>query len=339
MANFRSMAASAARRNGIPVPLFLELVKVESGWRPQIVSSAGAIGFTQLMPGTARGLGVDPMNPAQNLEGGARYLSAMFHRFHSWPLALAAYNAGAGAVEQHGGIPPYPETRHYVQMIMGALKGGAGRMTIPQQPGMGQMPQLPPTVSTPTTPNFMGEVGMENLSTNASPAASLNNLVSAVHEGEQNVIAERMAQAQGAQQTEGMPMMGGAPAMPQIAGGGVSAIARNAAKYIGTPYVWGGASPKGFDCSGLLQWAAHQAGINIGRTTYQQWGEGRAVAENQLQSGDAVFFRGSDSRGGLPGHVGIYIGHGEFIEAPHTGARVRVSRLAGYPGYMGARRY
>ncbi len=71
------------------------------------------------MPDTARHLGVDPTDPQQNLEGGARYLKRQFDRFGSWPLALAAYNAGPEAVEQYGGIPPYAETQGYVQAIWG----------------------------------------------------------------------------------------------------------------------------------------------------------------------------------------------------------------------------
>jgi len=108
---------------------------------------------------------------------------------------------------------------------------------------------------------------------------------------------------------------------------------------IGTPYVWGGARPGGFDCSGLLQYAWGRAGVKIPRTTYDQWRKGTAIARGQLRPGDAVFFRGSDARGNLPGHVGMYIGGGKFIEAPHTGANVRISTLAGRSDYQGARRY
>jgi soluble lytic murein transglycosylase-like protein len=114
------VAREAARRHGIPEEIFLRLVHQESRWNPSAVSSAGARGLAQLMPDTAQLLGVNPDDPSQNLDGGARYLRMMYDRFGSWRLALAAYNAGPGAVEQHGGIPPYEETTQYVRIILGA---------------------------------------------------------------------------------------------------------------------------------------------------------------------------------------------------------------------------
>ncbi|MFC6687451.1 lytic transglycosylase domain-containing protein [Jhaorihella thermophila] len=117
---YLDMAREAARRHGVPVDLFLRLVQRESGWNPNAVSPKGAIGLAQLMPETARALGVDPRDPRQNLDGGARYLARQFRKFKSWRLALAAYNAGPEAVETHGGVPPYDETRAYVRAIWGS---------------------------------------------------------------------------------------------------------------------------------------------------------------------------------------------------------------------------
>ena len=116
---FLEVAKAAARKHGIPEDLFLRLVQQESGWNPHAVSHAGAQGLAQLMPGTAAKLGVDPKDPHQNLDGGARYLAMMYAKFGNWRLALAAYNAGPGAVIKHGGIPPYSETRNYVKAILG----------------------------------------------------------------------------------------------------------------------------------------------------------------------------------------------------------------------------
>ena len=116
---YLAMAQDAARLHDIPVDLFLRLVQQESGWNPKALSHKGAMGLAQLMPQTARLLRVNPADPKQNLEGGARYLKQQYRTFGSWKLALAAYNAGPGAVKKYGGVPPYTETRNYVKVIAG----------------------------------------------------------------------------------------------------------------------------------------------------------------------------------------------------------------------------
>lgn len=117
---FERAARDAARRHNVPEDLFLRLVTQESAWNPSAKSHKGAIGLAQLMPGTARYLRVNPHDPLQNLDGGARYLAEQYRKFRSWRLALAAYNAGPAAVEKHNGIPPYKETQGYVRAIMGS---------------------------------------------------------------------------------------------------------------------------------------------------------------------------------------------------------------------------
>lgn len=116
---FIAMARAAARKHRVPEDLFLRLVQQESAWNPSAKSHKGALGLAQLMPATARQLRVDPLKPRENLEGGARYLRQQFDTFRSWKLALAAYNAGPGAVKKHGGIPPFKETQNYVRVITG----------------------------------------------------------------------------------------------------------------------------------------------------------------------------------------------------------------------------
>ena len=116
---YLAVARAAAERHGIPVDLFLRLVQQESGWNAGAVSHKGALGLAQLMPQTAAVLGVDPLDAAQNLEGGARYLRQQYNTFGDWRLALAAYNAGPGAVERYGDVPPYAETQSYVLVIWG----------------------------------------------------------------------------------------------------------------------------------------------------------------------------------------------------------------------------
>lgn len=113
------LAEAAARKYGIPDALFKRLIQQESAWNPRAKSHAGAIGLAQLMPFTARKLGVNPYDPRQNLDGGARYLAAQYSEFRSWRLALAAYNAGPEAVKKYNGVPPYKETQHYVKTILG----------------------------------------------------------------------------------------------------------------------------------------------------------------------------------------------------------------------------
>ena len=116
---YLQVAKDAARKHGVPEDLFLRLVQQESGWNAVAVSVKGATGLAQLMPDTADTLGVDINDPAANLDGGARYLRMMYDKFGSWKLALAAYNAGPAAVEEHDGIPPYAETENYVKAILG----------------------------------------------------------------------------------------------------------------------------------------------------------------------------------------------------------------------------
>lgn len=113
----------AAKAEGIDVHLLRAVAWTESRGRQNVVSPKGALGVMQLMPGTAAELGIDPLDPQANLHGGARYLARQLSRFQSVPLALAAYNAGPGAVLRWGGIPPYAETQAYVAQILARYQG------------------------------------------------------------------------------------------------------------------------------------------------------------------------------------------------------------------------
>ncbi len=120
------LAASAARKFQLPDAFVRSVMKAESGLRPGAVSPKGALGLMQLMPETARELGVDPSDPRQNVDGGARYLRALLAKYEDDPdqvlLALAAYNAGPAAVERYHGVPPYSETREYILRVLKSWK-------------------------------------------------------------------------------------------------------------------------------------------------------------------------------------------------------------------------
>jgi soluble lytic murein transglycosylase-like protein len=118
---FESLIERVGRLFSLPVNLVRAVVQVESGGQHDAVSGKGAVGLMQLMPETAREMGIsDPRNPWENLYAGAKYLSRQLERFGSVEKALAAYNAGPSSVEEHGGVPPYPETRRYVQRVLAA---------------------------------------------------------------------------------------------------------------------------------------------------------------------------------------------------------------------------
>jgi cell wall-associated NlpC family hydrolase len=153
-------------------------------------------------------------------------------------------------------------------------------------------------------------------------------------EQQRAAAAQQATQAQAASTVVGVsavtPQADTVVAPPETHGGVVGV----ALSQVGTPYVWGGAAPGGFDCSGLVMWAYAQVGISLPHSSYAQFGMGVPVAKSDLQPGDLVFFDGA-------GHVGIYIGGGQFVHAPHTGDVVKVSSLSEdwyAQMYVGARR-
>jgi soluble lytic murein transglycosylase-like protein len=143
----------SAGRHSLPPELLHSVIKVESNYNPYAVSSKGAQGLMQLIPATARRFGVgDVFNPVENIEGGAKYLRYLLDLYHGdYPLALAAYNAGEGAVQKYGGVPPYRETQNYLVLVKKHLEKAGARKAQPAS-------VKPAAVRDPSAPAHIQEI-------------------------------------------------------------------------------------------------------------------------------------------------------------------------------------
>jgi cell wall-associated NlpC family hydrolase len=170
-------------------------------------------------------------------------------------------------------------------------------------------------------------------------AAAERRLKEAEAAAKRKAQEEQAAQAQQAQSgsAASSPPTASSPPSPPVnvptgsPGVGHPQAASIALNYLGVPYKWGGASPSGFDCSGLVMYVYAQLGISLPHYTVAQWNATEPISQSQMQPGDLVFFDGL-------GHVGIYIGSGEFVDAPHSGSVVRIDHISGFGSFDGARR-
>lgn len=348
LALYSGFIKAAAARYGIPQPLLERQIMAESGGNPHAKSPVGALGLMQLMPSTARGLGVEnPLDPHQNIMGGAKYLSDQYRKFGNWRDALAAYNAGPGAVAKYGGVPPFAETQDYVHQILGGLPhvGAAPRETPPVLAASAGKGERAPTHRVPNfremALNFANQaVGegpqtsdvMDNQGSSDQPVMPDPSLTDPMT-GWQQFLTDKSNPT-----PFNAPLRAAGPHLT-VDTRGAGAIVQAARGYLGTPYKWGGSSRQsGLDCSGFLQNTMRDAGIKIGRTTYEQVKEGQAVSLRNLQPGDAVFTEPGHAG---PNHVGLYVGHGMIQESPHTGTVNSYIPLKSYlgGGFVAARRY
>lgn len=180
---YHLIAQAAAERHGLDPDMFVRQIRQESGFNPDVVSPAGARGIAQIMPATAKGWGVDPMDPVASLEAAARNMASYIKTYMkqgkdlatSQALALAAYNAGPVNVAKYGGVPPFAETQNYVKRIMGGGKYDAGKKSGSSNPmDPARLTDQPPSINVPAPPTWdtMTTVGGVSVP-NVSPAAVL----------------------------------------------------------------------------------------------------------------------------------------------------------------------
>jgi hypothetical protein len=267
-------------------------------------------------------------------------------------MALAGYNAGAGAVEKYHGVPPYKETQQYIKNVQGYRKNYPGLAsgkalplpdgsdsTVPAPSVPGEAPQTAPAArqmlpvgngASPggiTAGSFMeaalqtlgvkrhSSLGAQEARTSTPAAATVNPLLPL---------------------PDGSPSTVPNPTMMDKKPKANNTIVSAAQKFLGTPYLWGGTTAKGLDCSGLVQLAVKNAtGKTVPRVAQDQYDSSTKVPMAEAVPGDVIAFGTKNN----VHHIGIYMGNGKFIDAPHTGAKVRVESLAGRKDVVGAGRF
>jgi len=342
-AALRVIWQAAADRYGIPWEVLGAINKVETNFGSNLgPSSAGAVGWMQFMPSTwarwgvdANGDGVaDPDNPTDAIFSAARYLVGCGGQFditravycynHSQAYvsevlklaALYGHGGGAGIAPGLFSVDLRPQIASARSQIAAsksqlvAARARAGQLTRAQRRllrGANSAPLLSDQLESHKRAVLLG--------IRRDAAESRLNRLQRLLDAANTRLGRLQEEANNPSLVTGLPSFA-----PTGDSGGVVSIA---AQYLGVPYVWAGATPSGFDCSGLVQYVFAQLGISLPHNTVAQWHDPIAVSvpRDALQPGDLVFFNRLD-------HVGIYIGGGYFIDAPHTGTDVRIDSLS-----------
>ena len=355
-AALRPIWQAAGNAYGIPWEVLAAINKVETGFGQNLgPSSAGAVGWMQFMPSTwarwgvdANGDGVaDPNNPTDAIFSAARYLAGCGGQFDiaravycynhaTWyvneVLGLASvYSQGAGVTGATGFAVSEKQLKAQLASARSrvsashALLGDARAQAAKLARSERRFLRVANTARVLTKQLDARKRAVQLGLRRAAADARVNQL--------QRRLSAATAQLGRYRREENSASFGSnTPALlsgnPFSVGGSSNApyggVVSLAMQYLGIPYKWGGASPvTGFDCSGLVQYVYAQVGISLPHYTVSQWNYAGAVpvAKNQLQPGDLVFFNGLD-------HVGIYIGFGDIIDAPHTGANVEIDSLS-----------
>lgn len=326
----RRIAAQKAAAHGVPVDVFTSQIGAESNFDPNAHSGAGADGIAQFIPSTAKSYGLtNTRDPIASLDAAARYDADLLKKYGTPARMLSAYNSGRPDAYLDPGFAG-GETHNYVAKILrggGTSGAGVGSAAAPTPaPGV-QVPNIGFAGDDPRQAfarDLMAQIGRKK----PDVGSSLRSLYGGSPDAAGGAVA--LSGLSG----PGQPVSG-APGAP---GGAAAGAVESARSQLGTPYQFGGEAKLGSmtDCSGLLQAAYAANGVRIPRTTYQQWATGTPVDAKNLRAGDAVFFNMGPSG---PEHVGIYVGNGQMIDDPHTGATVRMEDFAKFGGYVGARRF
>jgi cell wall-associated NlpC family hydrolase len=349
-AALRAIWQAAGNAYAIPWPVLGAINKVETNFGQNLgPSSAGAVGWMQFMPSTwarwgidANGDGVaDPNNPTDAIFSAARYLvgcggqfdiaRAVYcynhsHSYVSEVLGLAALYGSGGGSFTGGGIfsvdlqPQLDSVRKQIagsKTQLAAARAQAGKLAHAEHRFL-LAAATAPLLSTQLAAHKRAVLLEVRRHAAEARARRLQRSLDTAN--------TRLGRLQ--EQASNPTFIPGSLAFG--AAGGNSGVVSMALQYLGVPYVWAGATPRGFDCSGLVQYVFGQLGISLPHNTVAQWHDPAAVSvpQNELQPGDLVFFNGLD-------HVGIYIGSGYFVDAPHTGTDVRIDSLS--EGWYAAR--